>query len=480
MSATEAEECVNAFAAARTAGGGSGRPASATLNVHDLAKELVGRQRATMFQVSALFLQRPGRLVYADRYEILDKLASGGMGDVYRCVDRETATAVVLKLLPARSAADHELVQRFERETRLLLSLRHPNIVSALAAGREGDCQFLVMEFIDGGDLSKMVKQRGKLPLAEAFKYVIQAAEGLAFAHERGVIHRDVKPSNLVINKEGRVCILDLGLARYEDDDNPLTHTGSVLGSVDYMSPEQAFDSKIADHRCDIYSLGCTLYYLLTASHVFEARAMMDKVLAHREKPAPSLKAARPELPAKIDPVFKKMLAKDPAARHATMREAIAALADVAAEIPPTGATTAAAGVSGAANTTAHSGKSIGSWSGSSAARAAEIGSTFAAASGDTRRVSRPAYIPAEPNTPVNLGLLRNGPPPSDRARPAQPPPMTAAGEREAPSDSAPARRQWRETGGLFDRHHERMPWIGLALGALLLVILLFFNLLSS
>jgi eukaryotic-like serine/threonine-protein kinase len=299
----------------------------------DFGKHLVQTRRATMFQVSAIFSGRPPRLLMGD-YELLEKLATGGMGDVYKAVERKSGAIAVVKVLPAASAGDVELLQRFQREVKLLSEVQHPNVVGAFDAGEAEGCHFLAMEFVDGLDLGRMVKLRGPMTPEDAVECVRQAAVGLAYAHECGVVHRDVKPSNLMLDHQGAVKILDLGLARILHNDEGLTSTGSVLGSIDYMAPEQGNDSKAADHRADIYALGCTLFYLLTGRIVFDAKNISQKLIAHQDAPPPSLDSVCPTIPRKLDQLYLKMLAKDPKDRPSHMKDVVASLKKIQRDLP--------------------------------------------------------------------------------------------------------------------------------------------------
>jgi serine/threonine protein kinase len=301
--------------------------------VQDWGKHLVQSKQATLFQVSAAATGRPAKLRLGD-YFLLDKLASGGMGDVYKGLDRKSGRVAVVKVLPAAAAEDRELVQRFEREIRLLSNIEHPNIVGAFSAGEADGAHFLAMEFVDGFDLGRIVKLRGPMAVEDAVECIRQAAVALGYAHEKGVIHRDVKPSNLMLDQQGMVKILDLGLARVLHNDDGLTSTGSVLGSIDYMAPEQGNDSKLADHRADLYALGCTLFYLLTGRLVFEGKNISQKLLAHQDSAPPLLRAACPDAPPKLEQLFLKMLAKDPANRPKKMADLVAALTKIVRDLP--------------------------------------------------------------------------------------------------------------------------------------------------
>ncbi len=227
---------------------------------------------------------------------------------------------------------------RFQREAQAAAKLEHPNIVAAYDADDVGDVHFLVMQFIDGTDLATLVKTRGLLPVETAIGYTRQTATGLAYAHDQGVVHRDIKPSNLLLDKEGAIKILDMGLARIEPRDADsetqaqITTTGAVLGTVDFMSPEQAMNTKYADARSDVYSLGCTLWALLTGGPVYRGATVVEKLVAHREHPIPSLRDWRPDAPPAVDALFARMIAKRPDERMQSMSEVLAAIATISRE----------------------------------------------------------------------------------------------------------------------------------------------------
>jgi serine/threonine protein kinase len=292
-----------------------------------LAQELVKQQKLTPYQASMLGRGRSKGLVLAGAYVVLEKLGQGGMGMVFKAHDRRMNRIVAIKVLPPAFTKKPHAVQRFQREVQAAARLVHPNIVASFDAGQDIGAYFLVMEFVDGSDLSRLVKQQGPLGVAQAVGCILQAARGLEHAHGAGVIHRDIKPGNLLLDRGGTVKILDMGLARFEETaDHPdamdeLTQAGSVLGTSDYMAPEQALNSKNADQRADIYGLGCTLWYLLTGKPMYSGETMMEKLMAHRDAPIPSLRAVRPESPKKLEAIFQRLVAKKAEDRYQSLRE---------------------------------------------------------------------------------------------------------------------------------------------------------------
>ena len=268
-------------------------------------------------------------------YEVLKKLGEGGMGKVYLAVHRKLGKQVALKVLPPPRIVNKQAVARFKQEMKAIGRLEHPNIVRALDAGEVAGRHFLVMEFIDGQNLANLVRDRGPLSVLQAIECTIMAARGLEYAHQQGVIHRDVKPSNLLLDKTGNVKVLDLGLAHLEYEHSPadsspsntLTSSGQMMGSAGYMAPEQADDPHHAGRQADVYALGCTLYTLLTGTMPYAGESPLQLTRAHRERAIPSLRAARSDVSESLDKVVTKMLAKAPAERHQTMTELIAELA---------------------------------------------------------------------------------------------------------------------------------------------------------
>ena len=264
-------------------------------------------------------------------YTILDRIGSGGMGQVFKAEHHRMKRLVAIKTLPAKLMKDPAAVARFQREVEAAAKLRHPNIVAADDADEANGVHFLVMEYVDGRDLASLVKKHGPLPIPLAIDYILQAARGLEYAHSEGVIHRDIKPANLLVDKKSIVKILDMGLARIEADREAatqaeLTADGTVMGTVDYMAPEQAVSTRNVDARADIYSLGCTLCYLLTGKPTYCGESLMQRMLAHRESPIPSLHALRSEIPEQLDVIFARMVAKRAEDRYQTMSEVVAEL----------------------------------------------------------------------------------------------------------------------------------------------------------
>ncbi|HEY5313090.1 MAG TPA: protein kinase [Pirellulales bacterium] len=317
---------------------GSTANGSATAT-QDLARELVKRGKLTPLQASAAFSGRTRQLVLG-QYLVLDKIGAGGMGQVFKAAHKLMRRTVAIKVLPRAALSSPEAVERFQREVQAAARLEHPNIVMAFDADEAAGLHFLVMQYIDGKDLQSLVKDKRGLPVDAVVDYLLQAARGLSYAHQQGVIHRDVKPANLLLDHEGTLKILDLGLARLtaETADTGLTSAGQVLGTIDYMAPEQGADVRHADARADIYGLGCTLFTLVTGRTMFGGNSPVDKLLAHRTQQPPTLRSVRPEVPEALDRIYLKMVAKRPEDRYQTMDEVageLARLRGAAAVVPP-------------------------------------------------------------------------------------------------------------------------------------------------
>jgi eukaryotic-like serine/threonine-protein kinase len=303
------------------------------VDVEKIAKKLVKEQKLTRFQASAIFRRQSRGLRFGD-YIVLDKVGSGGIGQVFKAENRQSGQTVALKLLRATYTKSQKAVARFYREAETAARLRHPNLVSVCEAGEWHGLHFLVMELIDGRDVRSVVKETGPLSVVAAVDIILQAARGLEYAHAHGIIHRDIKPANLLLDMIGRLIILDLGLARLEEPDQDgdgaeggrLTMPGTFLGTFDYVAPEQAVDAHDVDGRCDIYSLGCTLYYLLRGRPPYRRENAPQTLLAHCQDPIPNLLEEFPGVPRRLAALFQRMLAKLPSGRVGTMTEVVAEL----------------------------------------------------------------------------------------------------------------------------------------------------------
>jgi serine/threonine protein kinase len=306
-----------------------------------VAARLIAAGKLTPFQAAAVRERHFDELVIGN-YQVLDRLGVGGMGTVYKARHRRMKRVVAIKVLSRKSGQSESFVQRFQREVEAVARLSHPNIVMAYDADEGEVGHFLVMEFVDGRDLATAVQERGPLPIPEAVACILQAGRALDYAHGQGIIHRDIKPANLLRDVNGVVKVADLGLARFNDalgrppdEMGALTQAGTIMGTVDFMPPEQAMGLTTIDHRADVYSLGCTLHYLLLGLPPYQGPTMMATLLQHRDAPIPSLCAARNEVPAALDQVFQRMVAKKPEERFASMGEVVRALQAVALGLKP-------------------------------------------------------------------------------------------------------------------------------------------------
>jgi serine/threonine protein kinase len=264
-------------------------------------------------------------------YEILAELGRGGMGFVYKARDLRRQRLVAIKVSDPSLVGDSEIVARFRQEQLLAVRLAHPNLVAAYDAGQIDGVPYIALEFIEGHDLAWIVQQRGRLPTAEACEVVSRAALGLDHLHKHGLVHRDVKPANLMLTLSRQVKVLDLGVAHVLAPEEQITSHGQCLGTADYMAPEQCLDSDAVDGRADIYALGCTLYELLAGQPPFAGRSLFLKMKAHVEAPVPPIRGRRPDVPERLAAALERMLAKDRADRFVSAAGVVAALRPFAA-----------------------------------------------------------------------------------------------------------------------------------------------------
>lgn len=298
-----------------------------------LAAALVKRGVLTEWQSDKLLQGRHKGFVLG-RYKLLSLLGAGEMSAVYLAEHTLLERRCAIKVLPGNRVKDTSYLERFRREAKAVASLNHPNIVRAYDVDKqvEGgiEIHFLVMEYVEGRNLEKIVTMKGPLRYADAAEYIRQAAEGLNHAHQAGLVHRDIKPENLLIDGNGIVKILDLGLARLfeQTDEESLTikHDEKVLGTADYLAPEQAIDSHKVDARADIYSLGCTLYFALTGHPPFTEGTLVQRLFAHQTKSPKPINQERPDAPATLIAILDKMIAKKAADRYQSAAELSIAL----------------------------------------------------------------------------------------------------------------------------------------------------------
>jgi serine/threonine-protein kinase len=306
-----------------------------------IARALVGQGLLTPFQARRVLAGRPGRLVLG-QYRILDQLGQGAMGRVFKAVHATMERVVAIKVILPSILKDLPAVELFNREVRAAARLSHPNIVTAYDANEVKGLRFLVMEYVEGPNLQTLVQGRGRLPIDLARELMSQAASALQYAHEKGVVHRDIKPANLLIagGQAGRldegppplVKVVDFGLARVRrgasgNPDTIRVEPGAVFGTVDYISPEQARDLHAVDIRADLYSLGCVFYFALTGRVPFPGGSAMEKLVRQlTEEPQP-LRELRPEIPAALEAIVARLMAKERDQRFQTPAELAAELA---------------------------------------------------------------------------------------------------------------------------------------------------------
>ncbi len=258
--------------------------------------------------------------VIADRYELEELVGTGGMSSVFRAHDRLLERKVALKVLHEQYTRDEDYVERFRREARLVASLSHPNIVTVIDRGEHEGRQFIVFEYVDGENLKHRIDREGALQVREAAELALQIGRALQFAHENGLVHRDVKPQNILLNGDGRAKVTDFGIARSLDVQRGMTQTGTVLGTSDYIAPEQAQGSHV-DDKTDVYSLGIVLFELLTGRVPFSGENFVAVAMQHINSPPPDIRDFRGDVPTRLAYALDRALAKDPRDRWESMRE---------------------------------------------------------------------------------------------------------------------------------------------------------------
>lgn len=306
--------------------------------MHDptkVAAELTRKRWLTSWQAQQLLAGR-SRFIFG-KYKLLEQIGIGGMGVVYKAEMTAMERIVALKMMAKELLSNQEAIARFQREVRAAAKLNHPNVCCAYDAICEGQTYFLVLEYVDGGNLNQWIKRFNPLPVDWCCEVIRQAALGLQHANEHGVVHRDIKPGNILVIGDNpysmpQVKLLDMGLARlvtFPDDNQPryLTRHGQVLGTPDYIAPEQARDTRDADIRCDIFSLGCTFFKLLAAGLPYGGNTPMEKIMARTQAAAPKITSKRSDVPPGVEAVLAKMLERDPEQRYQQPWELVQALA---------------------------------------------------------------------------------------------------------------------------------------------------------
>jgi eukaryotic-like serine/threonine-protein kinase len=298
-------------------------------DVDALADQVVAAGLITRWQASKL-LEGRYKGFFLGKYKLLDHLGTGGMSSVYLAEHVLMQRRVAIKVLPKHRVDDSTYLARFHREAQAAAALDHRNIVRAYDVDNEGNLHYFVMEYVEGRDLQHIVQDDGPLDYPVAAEYIRQAAEGLAYAHRAGLIHRDVKPANLLVDRKNVIKILDLGLARFGDEDKAsltVAFDENVLGTADYLAPEQALDSHGVDARADIYGLGCSLYFLLTGHPPFPGGTLPQRLMMHQKQQPASIYLDRPDAPQDLVDICAVMMAKKPEQRYQSAAEVANVLA---------------------------------------------------------------------------------------------------------------------------------------------------------
>ena len=278
-------------------------------------------------------LPRPGEVV--GTFVLEEAIGVGGMGAVFRALDVQLDRHVALKLLPPDQTGDPEIVQRFYQEGRSAAQLDHENIARVYSIGQDGSHHYIAFEYIEGVTVRRRVDEAGPLPVGEAVDIALQIAQALVHAAGRGVVHRDIKPSNIILTPQGRAKLVDMGLARRfeREADHGLTQSGMTLGTFDYISPEQARDPRDVDVRSDLYSLGCTMFHMLTGRPPFPGGTVLQKLLQHQEEPPPEIRGLNPAVPVELARIISRLLAKDRDRRYQSPEQLVRDLLVIAGQL---------------------------------------------------------------------------------------------------------------------------------------------------
>jgi serine/threonine-protein kinase len=298
---------------------------------HILSRELVYRGWLTPFQAKRL-AQGHGHELLLGSYVLLEPVGEGGMGVVFRSRNWKLGTAAAVKVIRRKRAADPAAVERFLREVRALGAIHHPHVVHALDAGFDDGRLYCAMEYVPGTDLGRLLQERGALPIETACRYAAQLAQALWHISSLGLVHRDVKPGNVLVTGDGSaVKLVDMGLARFDRPDweaaaSDLTQVGMMIGTPDYVAPEQIRDSRLADIRSDLYSLGCTFHHMLTGQAPFAAADSVAKMHLHQSAEPIPVEQLRPDVPSAVAAVVRQLMAKKPRDRYQDPGEVAATL----------------------------------------------------------------------------------------------------------------------------------------------------------
>ncbi len=289
-----------------------------------MAKELQQHKVVTRWHCDKL-LNGKYKGFFLGKHKLLGHLGSGGMSSVYLAEHMKMHDLRAIKVLPQSKLGKSSYLARFQQEAKAIASLNHPNIVRAHDIDNEGNTHYIVMEYVDGDDLQTIVKKKGPLSFEKVATYMAQAAHGLQHAHDVGLIHRDVKPANLLINSKGQIKLLDLGLALFADEEQAsltMDFNDKVLGTADYLAPEQALNSHQVDHRADLYGLGCTMYFLLTGHPPFPDGTIAQRIAKHQREMPKEIRKIRPKCPGELEGICWKLMQKDPKFRYPTAQKA--------------------------------------------------------------------------------------------------------------------------------------------------------------